>query len=399
MRADTALLLLALFGCGERSVPEEPGVPEPAPRAVTLVQTVPTDTSGFELADVPHTDRVWLDMIAGARQSVDVASFYVANHSDGRLEAVLAEMERAAHRGVRVRLLVDAAFADKYPAELERLASTISVRRLDLRERTGGVQHAKYLVVDERELYIGSANFDWRSLEHIHEIGVRVDVAEMARQLGALFLLDWHMAGGDTPPPSAMRWPMLHAGAQHLRLLASPKGLLVAPDAWDLPVLIRAVEQARRSIDVQLLTYHAAHRDESPWNELHTVLLRAGERGVRVRLVLSHWQQAHMTAIRELQRATNIDVALVQVPEHAGGFIPFARVVHAKYMVVDDELSWVGTSNWQGDYFYKSRNVGVLVTDTALGEQLGGLFDGVFGGPYAHIVDPERDYPEPRIAH
>ena len=62
----------------------------------------------------------------------------------------------------------------------------------------------------------------------------------------------------------------------------------------------------------------------------------------------------------------NIEVKLVTIPEWSGGFIPFARVIHAKYLVVDAEHSWLGTSNWSKDYFFKSRNVGIVVNGLAL---------------------------------
>ena len=57
--------------------------------------------------------------------------------------------------------------------------------------------------------------------------------------------------------------------------------------------------------------------------------------------------------------------AVETVPAAASGFIPFGRVAHAKYMAVDGRLAWVGTSNWEGNYFRGSRNV-----DIAIGEDV-----------------------------
>ncbi len=85
------------------------------------------------------------------------------------------------------------------------------------------------------------------------------------------------------------------------------------------------------------------------------------------------------------------------IPEHSSGFIPFARVIHAKFLVVDDRISWLGTSNWSGDYFHRSRNVGVMVEGQRLAAQLETVFDGLWNGPYAIPVDPEASYPKPRI--
>jgi phosphatidylserine/phosphatidylglycerophosphate/cardiolipin synthase-like enzyme len=78
--------------------------------------------------------------------------------------------------------------------------------------------------------------------------------------------------------------------------------------------------------------------------------------------------------------------------------VPFARVAHAKYLVVDGARAWVGTSNWEGDYFTKSRNVGIVVEGEAFAAQLDRVFEGGFSGPYAEVVDPEKTYVPPRVS-
>lgn len=382
---------LALTGCGE------PSVPSTQPRIATLVQTVPTEATAFGAHGVPHTHQVWRDMIAGAAHTLDVASFYVSDTESGasRLTPILDELERAAARGVFVRVLVDASFAKKYPADLERLSASVSVRRVDYAARGGGVHHAKYLVADGRDLYLGSANFDWRALEHIHELGIRIRAPELARALTSVFELDWDR---DVQRADGRAWPSVAIAGQRIALVASPKDALPVASAWDLPELVRMIDRAQRSIAVQLLSYDAAYRDGAPWKELHGALLAAAARGVRVRLALSHWQTSHMDAVLELQATKGIDVVLVTVPMHSGGFIPFARVTHAKYMVVDGDVSWIGTSNWKGDYFYASRNVGVVVYGATTARQLGSIFDAVFSGPYATLVDPSGVYTPARVA-
>ena len=80
----------------------------------------------------------------------------------------------------------------------------------------------------------------------------------------------------------------------------------------------------------------------------------------------------------------NVAVKLLSIPKFSGGDIPFARVAHAKYLVVDGAAAaWVGTSNWEGDYFEKSRNVSVFVDGGPLPKRLSGVFEEDFSGAYA----------------
>ncbi len=78
-----------------------------------------------------------------------------------------------------------------------------------------------------------------------------------------------------------------------------------------------------------------------------------------MRLNISHWSKKRpaIEALQALEPLRNLTVRLNTIPPWSGGFIPFARVDHSKYMVVDGRIGWVGTSNWSGDYFDSSRNV------------------------------------------
>ena len=105
---------------------------------------------------------------------------------------------------------------------------------------------------------------------------------------------------------------------------------------------------------------------------------RAGERGVKVRLLVSHWgakpKSAALRSVQALAAHPNIEVRVLTVPAWSGGEIPFARVTHAKFMVADGRTAWVGTSNWEGDYFLKTRNVAIVAEGGALAPRLDKIF-------------------------
>lgn len=42
------------------------------------------------------------------------------------------------------------------------------VREVGLKALTGGIVHTKLWVVDQKHLYVGSANMDWRSLSQVN---------------------------------------------------------------------------------------------------------------------------------------------------------------------------------------------------------------------------------------
>ena len=57
------------------------------------------------------------------------------------------------------------------------------VRTLDFSKLMGsGVLHTKLWIVDRKHFYVGSANFDWRSLTQVKELGVLVRDCECLAQ-------------------------------------------------------------------------------------------------------------------------------------------------------------------------------------------------------------------------
>jgi len=399
MLAVLALLVLAtgtLLACGSAPSPAGPAAAAPAaPPAFELIESVPIETT-LAHPDLHDAAGVWLDMIAGARTSIDLAQFYASNQQPSRLESIVQALEAAAARGVRVRFLAERAFVQIYPDTLERLARAgAAVRHLSLKGVAGGggILHAKYFVVDDRDAFFGSQNFDWRALEHNYELGARVGDPAVVAGLAAIFAADWARAGGE-PAPAALVPPPHGA----LTLVASPPDLLPAGVAWDLPRLVALLDAAKATIRVELLTYRA-DSDGTPWDALEAPLVRAAQRGVEVELLLADWSKRPKTiaGLQKLARLPHVAIRLTTIPLWSGGFLPFARVTHAKALIVDGAHAWLGTSNWEQDYFTKSRNVGVLIDDPALVAALGRFFATLWDSPYAVAVDPDATYTPPRI--
>ncbi|MEZ6020023.1 MAG: phospholipase D-like domain-containing protein [Planctomycetota bacterium] len=79
---------------------------------------------------------------------------------------------------------------------------------------------------------------------------------------------------------------------------------------------------------------------------------------------------------------------MATIPEHPAGTSP-ARVIHAKYLVADREMAWVGSSNWDPRYFFDSRNAGVMLRGSGIADRLERFFRTNWSSPYVREVQPE----------
>ncbi|MBN2359200.1 MAG: phospholipase [Deltaproteobacteria bacterium] len=405
LRLGIALVALASAAVSARAKGDVGGYPD-----FEIVESIPVETA-LDNPAIRDTAEVWLEMVAGAKKTIDLEQFYICDIPGGPLAPVIDAVVAAGERGVRIRVIGEAAFYRKYPDALERLkrSKNIQVRIVDYKKLAGGVQHAKFFVVDREQVFLGSQNFDWRALQHIHEIGVRIRHPEAVRFYSDIFDLDWALAEqNDKTLLEQLKKPVRYklpievteADGETLqyRPLASPTGWLPDPASWDEPRIVELLDGARREIALQLLIYSPAERG-GYFADLDNALRRAAGRGVKVKLIISDWAKRKPTIfhLQSLAALPNIEVKLSTIPQHSGGHVAYARVEHCKYLVVDGEQTWIGTSNWERDYFYASRNVGVIVASRRISTIVRDIFQKGWNGPYTYPVNPAANYQPPRI--
>ncbi|HCZ32428.1 MAG TPA: phospholipase [Holophagaceae bacterium] len=385
----TRALLLSLAAClalGAQPVPTR------------LVQSVPVET---DLADpaLPFAKEVWVEMIRGAKASVDAAEFYVTSRPGSALEPVLAELEKAGARGVKVRFLLSSKMLDQDPASVARIRRIpgAEVRSFDLAGVSRGILHAKYFVVDGKEAFLGSQNFDWRALEHIHELGVRTSEAGIVARLAELFTIDWIFAGsGKLPVLPGRTTPVLRP---EVELVASPPFLTPRDIRPAIEALVELIGQAKHSVRVQLLTYSPLAGQDRYWPTLDNALRAAAVRGVKVRLLVSDWVLGGraLPHLKALALIPSLEVKVVSIPEAKEGHIPYARVIHSKYLVVDETHLALGTSNWEESYFTDSRNIELIFRDSPMAAQTARIHDRLWASRYAFALDPVKAYGKRKV--
>jgi phosphatidylserine/phosphatidylglycerophosphate/cardiolipin synthase-like enzyme len=371
-----------------------------------LVHTAPVETS-LVTPDLRDPVQVWGEMFDAAQREIAIAQYYVAGEPGEALDGLIARLEAAAARGVKLRFLMeDKGQRISVPATLARLRAIAGAefRVLDFGKLSpGGIIHAKYIVVDRRVAFVGSQNFDWRALKHIHETGLRISEPALVSQVQAIFEHDWQaqarLAAGQPVAP-------LPAGSAPFDL-SQPAFLVASPRAFNPPgvgdaqeVLPQLLAAARREVKVQLLDYaplsYATGRRPF-YAVIDNAVRAAAARGVRIKLMVSHWntEEPAIHHLKSLALLPEVEVRVVTLPQASQGFIPFARVIHSKAMVIDDELAWLGTSNWAGGYLDKSRNLEVVLRSPAMAQRLAALHEQTWSSAYAQPLDVNRLYPKP----
>jgi phosphatidylserine/phosphatidylglycerophosphate/cardiolipin synthase-like enzyme len=369
-----------------------------AQSTVELVQSVPIETT-LTVPGIPLTQDVWLELVQSAKTSIDIEQYYINNAAGESLEPIINALKAAGARGVKIRFLIDSAFIGEKGNSTEASClegiENLEIKKIDF-SKLGGIMHAKYMVVDKTRLYVGSANFDWLALTHIHEVGFHIVDATLGAQLEKVFNLDWNATTATSLPNGSFAELANYIQTQVKRTQTrKPKdGLsgfeVVASPTVDLPKSISdtlstitgLIASAKQNLNIQVYEY-STKGDSGTWTVLDQAIRGAAARGVKVQMLLDAVTlKQGSKALTALGMVPNISVRTVIIPQWSGGPLAYARLIHSKYLTVDNSSAWVGSENWIQNYFTGTRNAGMTTHSAQITAQLNQIFNQVWTSAY-----------------
>lgn len=147
--------------------------------SIQLVESIP---EGLEFPDGPKfmsTFDAWNELLDLATTSINIGSFYWTlrgadfyNHTSAWQGEKIFEniLNTGLKRNVKIRIAQSAPSKKSPNIDTEILVKrkAAEVRSVNFpRLLGGGVLHTKLWIVDDKHMYVGSANMDWRSLTQV----------------------------------------------------------------------------------------------------------------------------------------------------------------------------------------------------------------------------------------
>jgi len=379
-----------------------------------LTESIPVGMDYQTGPVVKSTFESFKHMIDNAKHTLDIAQYYFSligqdtmpdseQHSCSEGQHVLDSLLNALKRGVRMRITLNynsQTVNDKGDILLNELKQLkelgAEIRFINFqRLLEAGILHTKFIIADDKDLYIGSSNMDWRALTQVKELGITLwDCNLLAKDLLKIFEVYWILGENDSVVPQT--WPQelstginathpiqiqLNDHQSQVYMSSSPKELNPFGRTNDLEAVLDVINRADKFINIAVMDYFPVYlftgRQEY-WPDIDTALRRAAvERGVRVRLMASKWKYTRsalygylksLSAIQRVPSKGSINTKMFAIPATDEQLkIPFSRTNHNKYVVTDKDVL-IGTSNWSADYFMNSGGVSFVSYDV-VGDQ------------------------------
>jgi cardiolipin synthase len=337
-----------------------------------------------QLTGDPEEQVRWMESdIDAAERSVDLL-FYIWE-CDATGERMAAALERAARRGVHVRLLVDGIGSRAFlRSQMRRRLEAAGVRvvealpatlvrilfaRIDIRN------HRKLVIVDGTVAQTGSRNVadpDFKSGGRLGPKEPYVDSwmrirGPAVRDLKIFFLEDWELDTGHRVAASEVVEPLPLPGGIPAQVLPSGPNF---ENSVVRELIQAAIQLARREI-VFSTPYFI------PDSPTIAAMAVAARRGIRVTLILPRANDSLLAAWASRANYALLLDAGVELWEHRRGFL------HSKTVSVDDEFAIVTTANLDRRSYEINFETSVVVYDDAFTRSMRRL-------QHSYLADSDR---------
>jgi len=307
--------------------------------------------------------------LRAAKHHIHIEYYIITDDEVGReLQDILLEKLQ---QGVIVRLIYDDMGSNhigKIPKILKEHGAEVYVFSpvlINFYVNANYRNHRKIIVVDGTTGFVGGINLDDRYLNNgKHQLFWRDThlkiVGDAVNMLQLQFLMSYRYVSKKV---FSFEYPYFQRSV--MRDTCFTDIVASAPDSdWPMSMntIVMAINLAQRRIRITNPYF-------IPTDQILSALQLAALAGKQVELILPYKGDSFIVQHAALSYMKPLLEAGVKVYFYTRGFI------HAKTMVIDDNLSWVSSVNLDNRSFYLNCEIGALIYDEAVAAKLNRVFD------------------------
>lgn len=356
----------------------------PSARAAELLAKIPilTGNSSELLIDGKETFASIFEGIDQAEKYILVQFFIVKDDNLGR--KLREKLISKARQGVRVYFLYDEVGSHSLPASYLEAMRAEGIEAVNFHSRKGPGNrfqinfrnHRKIVLVDGKTCWIGGHNVGDEYLgngpkfKHWRDTHIKITgPANLPVQLS--FLEDWHWA---TDQIIELDWQAALTRQGDQRILIIPSGPADKLETAGL-MFTHAINSARNRIWIASPYF-------VPDEGIISALQLAGLRGVDVRILIPDEPDHKLVYLAAFSYFRQAGKSGVKFYRYTKGFM------HQKAMLVDDDVSAIGTANFDNRSFRLNFEITAMITDDDFNTEVERMFLEDFAN--SRIMQPDE---------
>lgn len=306
--------------------------------------------------------------IEGAKNYIIIQFYKIINDDLGK--ELKDKLIAKAQNDVNIYFLYDEIGCHKLPKsyfkELKNVGISVSsfrtFRWFNTRMRLNFRNHRKIVIVDGKKAYVGGLNVSdkylgidpkfgfWRDT-HVQIEGPSVQCVQLP------FISDWYWATGKVPK---LNWKPTPINSEKSNVLVLPTGPNDERETCGL-FFVQSINSAKKRVWI-VSPYFV------PDEQVLTALQLAGLRGVDVRILIPEKSDLKITYLSSFSYLKEICNAGVKVHRYIKGFL------HQKVMLIDDDISMIGTANLDNRSFRINFEINIFFFDRILADKVEKMF-------------------------
>lgn len=278
-----------------------------------------------------------------ATKSIDLVNFHLSDRD------VVSALTDASHRGVQIRMILDAGTLSR-STTAQNIVTGLKQAGAQVKPSTSkfSITHQKSLVVDDQVAFVTTMNLVTTS-GVTRDFGIMTQDTNVIAEMDSVFTADWANADSNDDQTPALSNP---------RLLWSPVN--------SLQKLVALIQTAKATIDLDVESFGD--------NDLQNALIERASAGVKIRTLtpgcITSNDPLHNRPYLTTMAASGIESRVM--PAVADEAHPY---MHAKMLVVDNKVFYVGSENFSFNSLTKARELGILTDDAQMAQQLETVFN------------------------
>ncbi len=286
---------------------------------------LPSDGEPIAIYSTQNRDnlrKIYLDLLDHAQESI---VFYIYTLTD---QQIIQKLNTKAAQGVKVKIICD---KEKFPVTKEQLSKKI---KLTCRE-SDGLMHLKILIVDNKNILLGSTNMTTESLTVYPNNVCAIHSPNLAAyllQIGDILQKPYKLLGESIDEKS------FEIGGQQIEMW------ILSGNPRAHKKMVQLIDSAKKTVQVAMYTYTRY--------DLTHALLRAQKRGVKVEVAMD------ASAAKGANNHIATLLFLQNVPLYISKGTP---LLHHKCMLIDDEIFITGSANWTKKAFAQNDDCFLII--------------------------------------